>query len=302
MKGVVLAGGLGKRLEPLTRITNKHLLPVYNKPMIYYPLETLVEAGITDIMLVTGGNNAGDFLRLLGNGGEFGAQLHYTYQRGEGGIAEALSLAEHFAGGEKVIVLLGDNVIEKSIKAYVKKFDAQARGARLLLTDVDTPELFGVADIRDGKLINIIEKPAHPASKLVVTGVYMYDAQVFEIIKTLKPSGRGELEITDVNNAYIRRGEMTYDILEGWWTDAGLPETLYRAATLVREHVLSRASSARPTDLVTPYWMQWVHETAGDGRGGLPWGAIHPAMAGTPSRRPGDRLRSAHLRRVDGSS
>ena len=246
MKGVVLAGALGKRLEPLTRITNKHLLPVYNKPMIYYPLETLVEAGITDILLVTGGNNAGDFLRLLGNGSEFGARLHYTYQRGEGGIAEALSLAEHFAGGDKIVVMLGDNVVEKSIRPYVERFAAQPTGARLVLKEVEEAWLFGVAEVRNGTLINIEEKPAQPKSRLVVTGIYMYDRLVFDIVKTLKPSTRGELEITDVNNAYIQRRQMTYDLLDGWWTDAGLPETLYRAATLVRERALQHGTPEVP--------------------------------------------------------
>jgi len=246
MKGVVLAGGLGKRLEPLTRITNKHLLPVYNRPMIYYPIQTLVEAGITEILIVTGGNNAGDFLRLLGNGSEFGLKhLDYTYQRGEGGIAEALGLAEHFAKQDQLVVILGDNLIESSIRPSVERFARQRRGARLLLKEVDDPWRFGVAELRDGKLVSIEEKPAHPKSRYVVTGIYLYDAQVFEIIKTLRPSARGELEITDVNNAYLQRGELAYDILEGWWTDAGLPETLYRAATLVRERELKRQPTAQ---------------------------------------------------------
>ena len=236
MKGVVLAGGLGKRLESLTRITNKHLLPVYDRPMIFYPIETLVEAGITDILIVTGGANAGDFLRLLGNGEAFGLRhLDYTYQRGEGGIAEALGLAEHFAGGEPIIVMLGDNIVERSIRPSVERFAAQGSGAKLLLKAVEDPWRFGVAELEGDHLVRIVEKPTQPTSNLVVTGIYLYDAQVFDIIKTLKPSDRGELEITDVNNAYIQRQQMTYDILEGWWTDAGLPETLYRAATLVRE-------------------------------------------------------------------
>ena len=241
MKGIVLAGGLGKRLEPLTRITNKHLLPIYDRPMIYYPLQTLVDAGITEIMIVTGGNHAGEFLRLLGNGSEFGLRhINYTYQRGEGGIAEALDLAEHFADGDRVVVVLGDNIVEKSIKPYVQRFAAQAGGARLLLKDVEDPWRFGVAELRDGQVVSIEEKPKSPKSSSVVTGIYMYDAQVFEIIKTLKPSGRGELEITDVNNAYIRKKQMAYDVLDGWWTDAGLPETLYRATTLVRDRELAR--------------------------------------------------------------
>ena len=243
MKGVVLAGGLGKRLEPLTRITNKHLLPVYDRPMIYYPLQTLVDAGITQILLVTGGANAGDFLRLLGNGEAFGLKhLDYTYQRGEGGIAEALGLAEHFAAGEPIVVILGDNLVEKSIKPYVERFAAQRVGAKILLKEVKDPGRFGVAELQGDRIIGIEEKPKHPKSSLAVTGLYLYDAQVFQIIKTLKPSARGELEITDVNNAYIRLRQMTYDILEGWWTDAGLPETLYQAATLVRRSRLQSAS------------------------------------------------------------
>lgn len=247
MKGVVLAGGLGKRLEPLTRITNKHLLSIYDRPMIYYPIQTLVDAGITDIQVVTGGNNAGDFLRLLGNGAEFGLRhIDYTYQRGEGGIAEALGLAEHFAGGEPLVIILGDNILERSIKSYVERFAAQGTGAKILLKEVEDPSRFGVAQLDGEKITRIIEKPAQPPSNLIVTGIYMYDARVFDIIKTLKPSNRGELEITDVNNAYIERGEMTYDVLEGWWTDAGLPETLYHAATLVRERAQRVHLGVRP--------------------------------------------------------
>ena len=247
MKGVVLAGGLGKRLEPLTRITNKHLLPIYNRPMICYPIETLVEAGITDIMVVTGGNHAGEFLRLLGNGSEFGLRhLNYTYQRGEGGIAEALSLAEHFAEGDRVVVILGDNIVERSILPSVEQFAKQPNGARLLLKEVEDPWRFGVAELRDGQVVSIEEKPHQPKSSFAVTGIYMYDAAVFDIVKTLKPSARGELEITDVNNAYLRLGRMTYGILEGWWTDAGLPETLYRATTLVRERELARQQQGQP--------------------------------------------------------
>lgn len=244
LKGVVLCGGLGKRLEPLTRITNKHLLPVYNKPMVYYPIQILVEAGIKDIMIVTGGNNAGDFLRLIGNGSEFGLRhINYAYQRGEGGIAEALGLTEHFVDGSKVAVVLGDNIIGGSIKKYVARFERQAFGARVLLKKVDDPQRFGVAEIKDGKIISIEEKPQVPKSNFVVTGIYMYDARVFEIIKTLRPSRRGELEITDVNNAYLERGELCCDILDSWWTDCGLAETLYRAATLVRKKTLRQEES-----------------------------------------------------------
>ena len=247
MKGVILAGGLGKRLEPLTRITNKHLLPVYDRPMIYYPLQTLVEAGISQILIVTGGTDAGDFLRLLGNGEEFGLKhLNYTYQRGEGGIAEALRLAEHFAAGEPIVVVLGDNIVEKSIKLHAERFAAAGRGAKILLKEVEDPWRFGVAELRGDRIIGIEEKPKQPKSRYVVTGIYMYDAAVFDIIRTLKPSARGELEITDVNNAYIKRGQMSYDLLDGWWTDAGLPETLFRAATLVRQRELARRDASAP--------------------------------------------------------
>lgn len=234
-----MAGGLGKRLDSLTRITNKHLLPVYCKPMIYYPIQTLVEAGIRDILIVTGGNNAGDFLRLLGNGAEFGLKhINYTYQRGEGGIAEALDLAEHFAQGEKTVVILGDNLIEKSIKRYVEDFMKQDEGAKILLKKVPDPERFGVAEIKGNKIVKIEEKPKKPKSDLAVTGIYMYDPKVFEIIKTLKPSRRGELEITDVNNRYIEWGEMTFDVLDGWWTDCGTFDSLLRANKLVAQKAL----------------------------------------------------------------
>ena len=236
MKGIILAGGLGKRLEPLTLITNKHLLPVYNKPMIYYSIQTLVDAGIRDIMIVTGGNNAGDFLRLLGNGQGFGLKhINYTYQRGEGGIADALSLAEHFADNQKIVVILGDNVIEESIRKNVERFSRQAKGARILIKEVPDPERFGVIQLQGKKIISIEEKPKKPKSNYVVTGIYMYDNQIFDIIRTLKPSWRGELEITDVNNAYLKKEQLYYDILDGFWTDCGLPETIYRAATLVRK-------------------------------------------------------------------
>ncbi|HRZ87787.1 MAG TPA: sugar phosphate nucleotidyltransferase [bacterium] len=234
MKGIILAGGLGSRLSPLTRITNKHLLPIYNKPMIYYPLETLVDAGIKDIMIVTGGNSAGDFLRLLGNGKDFGLKhINYTYQQGEGGIAEALSLCEHFADKDKIIVILGDNIIEHSIREYVRDFEQQGEGAKILLKEVDDPERFGVAEVKNGKIAGIVEKPKKPKSSYAVTGIYMYDGRVFDIVKTLKPSARGELEITDVNNVYIKERTLTYGVLKGWWTDAGTFESLYRATRLV---------------------------------------------------------------------
>ena len=233
MKGIILAGGLGTRLKPLTKITNKHLLPIYSKPMIYYPIETLVEAGIKDILLVTGGNNAGDFLRLLGNGHHFGLKhINYTYQEGEVGIADALKLAEHFADGKKIVVILGDNIIEKSIKKHVENFDRQEYGARILIKEVDDPQRFGVAEIKNKKIISIEEKPKQPRSNYIVTGIYMYDSKVFDIIKELKPSKRNELEITDVNNAYLKLGELHYDILDGWWTDSGTFDSLLNANNL----------------------------------------------------------------------
>ncbi len=237
MKGIILAGGLGTRLWPLTKVTNKHLLPVYDKPMIFYPLEVLVDAGITDIMVVTGGNNAGDFLRLLGNGREFGLHhLHYAYQEGEGGIAEALSLARFFADDDQLCVVLGDNLIEDSIRPYVERFKKQpGGGAKILLKEVPNCERFGVPELEGDKVVKIYEKPQVAPSKYAVTGIYMYDHHVFDIIKTLEPSKRGELEITDVNNRYIEQGEMTYDILKGWWTDAGTIESLLHANNLVAQ-------------------------------------------------------------------
>jgi glucose-1-phosphate thymidylyltransferase len=236
MKGVVLAGGLGTRLRPLTSVTNKHLLNVYNQPMIYYPIQTLVNAGITDIMIVTGGNSAGDFLRLLGNGKAFGLKhLNYTYQEGEGGIAEALSLVEHFSAGDPVCVVLGDNIVEGNIRDAVRAYRDQERGAKILLKKVPDPQRFGVPELDGPKVLRIEEKPEKPKSDYAVVGIYMYDGRVFDIIRTLKPSGRGELEITDVNNAYITRGEMSWEELEGWWTDAGTFESLLRASILVAE-------------------------------------------------------------------
>jgi len=236
MKGIILAGGLGTRLYPLTKITNKHLLPIHNRPMIYYPLQTLVNAGIRDILIVTGGNNAGDFLRLLGNGREFGLEhINYTYQEGEGGIAAALSLAEYFSDRQKICVVLGDNIIETNILKAVKDFEKQEGGAKILLKEVEDPQRFGVPKIKGSKIVGIEEKPSVPCSQLAVIGIYMYDATVFNIIRTLKPSGRGELEITDVNNEYIRRGNLTYEILNGWWTDAGTFESLLRANNLVAQ-------------------------------------------------------------------
>ncbi len=234
MKGVILAGGLGSRLFPLTKVTNKHLLPVFHKPMIYYPIETLVRANIRDILVVTGGNSSGDFLKLLGNGKQFGLQhINYTYQEGEGGIAQALALAEHFSGGDKIVVILGDNILEADITPFVKRFACQQEGARLLLKKVPDPERFGVAALKGKKVTEIVEKPKNPKSPYAVVGVYMYDAAVFDFIRTLKPSRRGELEITDVNSWYLKRGLLEYDFLPGFWTDAGTFESLYRANSLV---------------------------------------------------------------------
>jgi glucose-1-phosphate thymidylyltransferase len=234
VKGVVLAGGLGTRLLPMTRVTNKHLLPVYDRPMIYYPLQQLVEAGIRDILVVTGGDHAGDFLKLLRNGQDFGLeQLRYAYQEGEGGIAEALGLAEHFAAGEPIVVVLGDNIYQDSLAGPIARFAADPTGAMILLKEVDDPERFGVATVDGDRVASIVEKPADPTSKLAVTGCYMYDPRVFDIVRELEPSGRGELEITDVNNRYVEWGELGHEVIEGWWTDAGTIGSLHRAAALV---------------------------------------------------------------------
>jgi glucose-1-phosphate thymidylyltransferase len=254
MKGVVLAGGSGSRLFPLTKITNKHLLPIYDKPMIYYPIQTLVDAGIREILVVTGGRNSGDFLRLLANGKEFGLKhVNYTYQEGEGGIADALGLAEHFAEGSKICVILGDNIIEGTIRGAVEDFQKQEAGAKILLKEVQDAERFGVAEIRDGRVIGIEEKPARPKSKYAVTGIYMYDETVFDKVRELVPSRRGELEITDVNNAYVREGTLTFSYLEGWWTDAGTFDSLLRAANLVaKSQRASSAVSAGPAEPAAP--------------------------------------------------
>jgi glucose-1-phosphate thymidylyltransferase len=236
VKGVVLAGGLGTRLYPLTKVTNKHLLPVYNRPMITYPIECLVKAGIKDILVVTGGNNPGDFLKLLGNGREFGVDhVSYAYQEGEGGIADALALAADHVGSGRVCVVLGDNIIEKNIRTAVDEYKRQERGARILLKQVDDPQRFGVPVLEGSSVVRIEEKPKHPASNYAVTGIYLYDSQVFDFISTLSPSERGELEITDVNNLYIEQGAMTWSVLDGWWSDAGTFESLLRASNLVAE-------------------------------------------------------------------
>lgn len=234
MKGVILAGGLGTRLLPMTRVTNKHLLPVYDRPMIYFPIQQLVDAGIDDILIVTGGDSAGDFLRLLRNGQEFGLKhLRYAYQDGEGGIAEALGLAEHFAAGEPVVVMLGDNIFQGPIADAVARFRAEPAGAMILLKEVDDPERFGVATLEDGRVTGILEKPADPPTRYAVTGCYLYDPAVFDIVRTLEPSARGELEITDVNNRYIGAGAMRHHFVEGWWTDAGTVPSLHRAVNLI---------------------------------------------------------------------
>jgi len=244
MKGIVLAGGTGSRLYPLTRVTNKHLLPVYDKPMIYYPIQTLVDAGIREILLVTGGRNSGDFLRLLANGKEFGLNhLNYAYQEGEGGIAEALSLAEHFADGEKICVILGDNIIEGNIREAADQFRNQDHGAKVLLKEVTDAQRFGVAEFKGDRVIGIEEKPANPKSNFAVVGIYMYDSTVFEKIRGVERSRRGELEITDVNNLYIREGSLAYSYLDGWWTDAGTFESLLRAQTLVASMAPSSAEA-----------------------------------------------------------
>ena len=234
MKGIVLAGGLGTRLNPLTKVTNKHLLPVYNRPMIYYPIQTLVDAGITEILIVTGGRNAGDFLQLLGNGKAFGLKhLDYTYQEGEGGIAAALSLAEYFVDEDLVCVILGDNLYENSVRESASDFIRRGHGAKIHLKRVENPQRFGVPIVDGDRIVKIEEKPKQPKSEYAVTGLYMYDSTVFGIIKTLKPSSRGELEITDVNNAYVERNEMTYAVIEGWWSDAGTFDSLLRSNILV---------------------------------------------------------------------
>jgi len=236
MKGVVLAGGTGSRLNPLTRVMNKHLLPIYDKPMVYYPIQTLVNAGIKEILLVTGGKNAGEFLCLLGDGHQFGLkQINYTYQEGEGGIAAALRLAEHFAGDEPICVVLGDNIIESNIRPAVEHFQRRREGARIFLKEVSDPGRFGVAEIRGERVVRIEEKPTSPKSNYAVVGIYLYDGTVFDKIRRLKPSGRGELEISDINNLYIEEGELSYEVLQGWWTDAGTFESLLRANNLVAE-------------------------------------------------------------------
>lgn len=247
MKGVILAGGTGSRLFPLTKVTNKHLLPVYDKPMIYYPLECMAKAGIDEVLLVTGGNNAGDFIRLLGNGREFGLkELHYTYQDGAGGIAQALGLAEHFADGGSICLILGDNILEYAIKDCCKRFRHQGQGAKILLSQVENPKAYGVAEMEGDRVVKIVEKPKEPKSNWAVIGVYFYDKNVFEIVRTLKPSARNELEITDVNNAYIQRGEMTADQMNGFWADAGENIDFYlKACNTVAQNGANKEASSK---------------------------------------------------------
>ena len=231
MKGIVLAGGTATRLYPLTKVTNKHLLPVGKKPMIYYPIEKLLEAGMTEILIVTGTDHMGDVVNLLGSGKDFNCNFTYKVQDQAGGIAQALALAENFAGGDSVTVILGDNIFEDNIKPFVDSFK---EGAKLLVQEVHDPERYGVAELDGNKIISIEEKPAKPKSNYAVTGIYIYDNKVYDYIRTLKPSGRGELEITDVNNHYINDGSCSYDILRGYWTDAGTFESLHKANELVK--------------------------------------------------------------------
>ena len=238
MKGIILAGGTGSRLRPLTRVTNKHLLPMGRYPMIFYPIYRLKQAGIREILIVTGREHMGDVIELLGSGRDYSVEFTYKVQDEAGGIAEALGLARNFVGNDRCVVILGDNIFEDDITLYVKDFELQSEGAKILIKEVPDPERFGVPELKDGKIISIEEKPKNPKSNYAVTGIYMYDSEVFEIIKTLKPSARGELEITDVNNAYIKKGTLTYDILKGWWTDAGTPESLLRANELAKDIIL----------------------------------------------------------------
>jgi len=242
MKGVILAGGTGSRLDPLTRVTNKQLLPVYDKPMIYYPIETLVNAGVTEILIVTSGSSAGDFLRLLGNGRDFGIEhLGFTYQEGAGGIAEAIGLAEPFVGNDRMIVILGDNIIGGNIVEAARHFEAQPSGAKVLLTEVENPQAYGVAEMEGNRVLRFIEKPDCPPSNLAVTGIYFYDELAFHLVRDLDRSSRGELEVTDLNNAYLERGEMTHDLLDGYWADCGESIDHYlKACTLVAEQGANR--------------------------------------------------------------
>lgn len=236
MKGIILAGGTGSRLDPLTRVTNKHLLPVYDRPMIYFPIETLVSAGILEIMIVSGKGHAGHFLELLKSGKDFGAKFSYGVQEEAGGIAQALGLCEDFSNHEKTMVILGDNFVEDNLKKAIDDFSQAGEGAKIFLKEVKNPQAFGVAEIQGDRIVNIEEKPSAPKSNFAVVGIYMFDHKVWDIIKTLKPSRRGELEITDVNNYYVKRGEMSFEILKGWWSDCGESfNSLLEAALLVQK-------------------------------------------------------------------
>jgi len=239
MKGIILTGGTGSRLKPLTNVTNKHLLPVGKYPMIFYSIYRLKQAGITEILVVTGREYMGDVIELLGSGYEFGVEFTFKVQDQAGGIAQALGLAEHFVNRDHCVVILGDNIFEDNITPFVESFTKQEKGAKILLKEVSDAQRFGVAELKDGKIISIEEKPKQPKSNFAVTGIYMYDATVFDIIKTLKPSARGELEITDVNNNYIQQGTLTYDISKGWWTDAGTSESLFRANEFCKDLILN---------------------------------------------------------------
>ncbi len=237
MKGIILAGGTGTRLFPLTKVTNKHLLPVGKYPMIFHSVHKLKQSGIQDILIVTGKDHMGDVVNLLGSGREMGVTFTYKVQDEAGGIAQALDLAEQFVNGDQMVVILGDNVFADDIAPFVQNFREQKAGAKLLLQQVQDPQRFGVAELEGERIVSIEEKPKNPKSDFAVTGIYMFDSQVFDIVKTLKPSDRGELEITDVNNAYIERGQLSFDILQGWWTDAGTHASLARANELAQDIV-----------------------------------------------------------------
>jgi glucose-1-phosphate thymidylyltransferase len=244
MKGILLAGGTGSRLYPLTKVTNKHLLPVYNKPMIYYPLLTLKEAGITEVLVVSGRGHCGHFLELLGSGSHFDMKITYEVQEEAGGIAQALGLAESFAGDDKVMVVLGDNIIEDNLASAVKDFEKQESGSKIFLKEVENPESYGIAKLEAERIVSLVEKPSAPASNLAVIGCYMYDSSVFDVVKTLKPSGRNELEITDVNNFYLSRGDLTFGVLSGFWGDGGESfDSLMEASRLVASSRLANISS-----------------------------------------------------------
>lgn len=237
MKGIILAGGTGSRLFPLTKVTNKHLLPVGRKPMIYHPIEKLIQIGIEEILIVTGVEHMGDIVNLLGSGKDFKCRFTYKVQDEAGGIAQALSLAENFSGNDLLTVILGDNVFEDNLKPFVQAFNKQKKGAKILIKEVEDPQRFGVVEIRGKKVISIEEKPKKPKSNFVVTGIYFYDPAVFELIRNLKPSRRGELEISDVNNAYLKKGLLSYEVISGWWTDAGTFESLERATLMIEKRI-----------------------------------------------------------------